>query len=186
MTRSDAGGSHHRWTTSELGRVSELAGRVPPEEICRELGVTRGQLDNARRVINASGGSVSLRFYRHRLEICPACGCRRSTLGRHGMCEPCRRARQLERIEARAAELLARLPQEERRVYESTESMRESAAAGPMPKAPDTSGMSRYEAERASELHDEEVERWMCALLYRRVRAAQKRKERIARKARNA
>lgn len=185
MTRSDAGRSHHRWRTSELERIAELAGRVPASQIRRELRLSKNQLDNARRVINASGGSVSLRCYRHRLGLCPACGCRRATLGRHGICEPCRRARQLAAIEARAASLLARLPPEERRVYELTEAKRESAAAGPMPSAPDTSGMSRYEAERAAEEHDAAMERWLCAYLYRRVKAAQKRKERIEEKTRN-
>ena len=54
-----------------------------------------------------------------------------------------------------------------------------------MPSAPDTSGMSRYETERAAEEHDAAMERWLCAYLYRRVKAAQKRKERIEEKARN-
>ncbi|WP_147327766.1 hypothetical protein [Collinsella sp. TF07-1] len=132
-------------------------------------------------MINASGGHVSLRCYRHRLELCPSCGCRRATLGKDGICEPCRRQKQLEAIEARIAELLPRLTAEERRTYERTECGRESRA-DPMPQAPDTSGMSRYAADKAAEAHDEAMERWLCRYLYRRVKAAQKRKERIEKK----
>ena len=75
----------------------------------------------------------------------------------------------------------AELPAEERRTYERTECGRESRA-DPMPQAPDTSGMSRYAADKAAEAHDEAMERWLCRYLYRRVKAAQKRKERIEKK----
>ena len=77
--------------------------------------------------------------------------------------------------------LLPRLTAEERRTYERTECGRESRA-DPMPQAPDTSGMSRYAADKAAEAHDEAMERWLCRYLYRRVKAAQKRKERIEKK----
>ena len=75
----------------------------------------------------------------------------------------------------------AKLTAEERRTYERTECGRESRA-DPMPQAPDTSGMSRYAADKAAEAHDEAMERWLCRYLYRRVKAAQKRKERIEKK----
>lgn len=183
MTRTDRGRHHRSWRRADLERIEELAGTVPAREIRREMRLSKNQLDNARRLINAAGGNVSLRCYRHRLELCPACGCRRATLGRHGICEPCRRAAQLARIEARVAELLPLLPEAERATYAATESLRESRA-DPMPAAPDTSGMSRYEADRAEEEHDAEMERWLCRYLWRRVKAAQKRKERIEGKVR--
>lgn len=154
MTRRDKGRPHRAWRKADLDRIAELAGKVPAREIRRELRLSKNQLDNARRVINASGGHVSLRCYRHRLELCPSCGCRRATLGKDGICEPCRRQQQLEAIEARIAELLPRLTAEERRTYERTECGRESRA-DPMPQAPDTSGMSRYAADKAAEAHDE-------------------------------
>ena len=108
-------------------------------------------------------------------------GGRRAPLGKEGTCDPCRRQQQLETIEARIAELLPRLTAEERRTYERTECGRESRA-DPMPQAPDTSGMSRYAADKAAEAHDEAMERWLCRYLYRRVKAGQKRKERIEKK----
>ena len=181
MTRRDKDRPHRAWRKADLDRIAELAGKVPAREIRRELRLSKNQLDNARRLINASGGHVSLRCYRHRLELCPSCGCRRATLGKAGICEPCRRQQQLEAIEARIAELLPRLTAEERRTYERTECGRESRA-DPMPQAPDTSGMSRYAADKAAEAHDEAMERWLCRYLYRRVKAAQKRKERIEKK----
>ena len=99
MTRRDKGRPHRAWRKADLDRIAELAGKVPAREIRRELRLSKNQLDNARRVINASGGHVSLRCYRHRLELCPSCGCRRATLGKDGICEPCRRQQQLEAIE---------------------------------------------------------------------------------------
>ena len=41
---------------------------------------------------------------------------------------------------------------------------------------------ARYAADKAAEAHDEAMERWLCRYLYRRVKAAQKRKERIEKK----
>ncbi len=71
MTRRDKGRPHRAWRKADLDRIAELAGKVPAREIRRELRLSKNQLDNARRLINASGGHVSLRCYRHRLELCP-------------------------------------------------------------------------------------------------------------------
>lgn len=177
MTRR--GRRQHRWTPGEYDFVARMAGRIPAEEICRSLGVTRGQLDGARHVINRKGGRVSLRCDRT-MSICPSCGRLRATVGADGVCEPCRRERQLAAIQARIAELLAMLPEGERAVYEASEA--ETGAprrADPMPSPPDLRGLSRAERAAAERRHDTAVERWLAARLLRQVKAAQKRRERI-------
>ena len=184
MTRRDAGRPHKWWTERELAYIRERAGRVPAREIRRDLRVGARQLESAVRSMRLRGEDICLRSYRRRTLICPACGCRRALFGRDGICEPCRRARQLAELEGRISDLLALLPPGERRVYEETESGREARAVDPMPSPPRTAGMDRYRRDRAEDEYDMAVERWQARRLKRLVRAAQKRKERIARKVR--
>lgn len=180
MTRRDAGRRHRTWRASDYERIAELAGKVPASEIRRELRLSKGQLDNARRRMNAAGANVSLRYRESPLSVCPACGCMRSTVegSRDGICEPCRRERQLMAIEAAIADLMERLPPEERAIYEGTQSETGSSAR-PAPPPPDTRGMTPYRRARAEEAHDVAMEEWAAANLGRRIKAAQKRKERI-------
>lgn len=128
--------------------------------------------------LRSEGRPVELRFRRPSTEICPSCGCARSSMGRDGICEVCRRRGQLARIEAETAALLARLPPGERARYEDTEAERASGA-DPMPALLPTTGVGRYRASRNAELNDLAMERWSVTRLRRLVRAAQKRKERI-------
>ena len=169
------------WTTGDLKKVAELAGTMPSRELRRRLKLSKGQLEYAARVLRRMGVNVTLRHYEPRLETCPVCGCGRSTLGKEGVCAPCRLRRQLARIEWEVAELMARLDPEQRAVYERTEAQRASRA-DPMPRPRALDGLDRYERARASEEYDEAMERWMADYLGRRVKAAQKRKERIQRK----
>ena len=76
---------------------------------------------------------------------------------------------------------MAELTPEQRAVYEMTEAERESRA-DPMPKKPPTDGMDAYERAKAAEDYDEAMERWAATYLKRKVKAAQKRKERIQKK----
>lgn len=103
-------------------------------------------------------------------------------MGRDGICEACRRAAQLARIEARISDLLAKLPPEQRELYEETESGRETRG-DPMPALLPTMGVSRYRAAANAERNDRAMEQWRVRRLVRLVKAAQKRKERIERKA---
>lgn len=173
MTRS--------WTTGDLRRVAELAGTMPERELRRRLRLSKNQLRYAVATLRKMGVSVSTRYYEPRLEQCPSCGRMSATLGRHGICEPCRRRRQLAEIEARTAALLEQLPPEQRAVYEATEA-ETGSSPGPMPAAPRTEGMDAYDRAAAEEAHDEEMERWAARYLMRQVKAAQKRKERIQKK----
>lgn len=169
------------WTTGDLKRVAELAGTMPERELRRRLKLSRNQLKYAVNRLRSLGVAVTTRYYEPQLETCPVCGCRRATLGKDGICEPCRLKRQLEEIERRVSELMARLTPEQRAVYEKSEAQRESRA-DPMPKPRPTDGLDGYERAKASEEHDAAMEAWAAAYLKRRVKAAQKRKERIQEK----
>ena len=169
------------WTTGDLKRVAELAGTMPERELRRRLKLSRNQLKYAVNRLRNLGVAVTTRYYEPQLETCPVCGCRRATLGKDGICEPCRLKRQLEEIEWRVSELMARLTPEQRAVYEKSEAQRESRA-DPMPKPRPTDGLDGYERAKASEEHDAAMEAWAAAYLKRRVKAAQKRKERIQEK----
>lgn len=169
------------WTTGDLKRVAELAGTMPERELRRRLKLSRNQLKYAVNRLRSLGVNVTTRYYEPQLETCPVCGCRRATLGKDGICEPCRLKRQLEEIEWRVSELMARLTPEQRAVYEKSEAQRESRA-DPMPKPRPADGLDGYERAKASEEHDAAMEAWAAAYLKRRVKAAQKRKERIQEK----
>ena len=169
------------WTTGDLKRVAELAGTMPERELRRRLKLSRNQLKYAVNRLRSLGVAVTTRYYEPQLETCPVCGCRRATLGKDGICEPCRLKRQLEEIEWRVSELIARLTPEQRAVYEKSEAQRESRA-DPMPKPRPADGLDGYERAKASEEHDAAMEAWAAAYLKRRVKAAQKRKERIQEK----
>lgn len=170
------------WTTGDLRRVAELAGTMPERELRRRLKLSAGQLRYAVRLLRENGVNVTTRYYEPRLGTCPVCGCRRATLGGEGVCEPCRLERRLAETEWEVADLMGRLTPAQRAVYEGTESKRESRA-DPMPSPPDTRGMDAYEGAKALEEYEAAMERWKTAYLRRRLKAAQKRKERIRRKA---
>lgn len=181
MVRSDAGRRHHIWRESELEYIRAHAGKVPAREIRRALRISKSQLDNAVRLMRAHGEAVSLRCFTPRTAVCPSCGCARSLFGSEGICEPCRLSRRLSSIEADCSMLMLMLPPSERAVYEETEAERESSAE-PMPRKRPTSGLDPYRAAKAEEEYDLAMERWASRTLKRRVRAAQKRKERISKK----
>lgn len=179
MTRK---GSRQRWwTTSEVAFLVENAGRMPLHDICRRLKRSSEAVYFKAKQLRSQGVPVSLRYYRPRLEACPACGCMRSTLGKHGICAVCRRRRQLEAIHARISDLLHRLPFEERETYADTEAEVESVP-DPKPTMPKAKGLSRYQMCRVREQHDRDMEAWQLRTLTREVKAAQKRKERIEQK----
>ncbi|MFR5092536.1 MAG: hypothetical protein ACLTDR_11530 [Adlercreutzia equolifaciens] len=131
-------------------------------------------------LMRKSGEDVTLRCFRSRLATCPSCGARRSRMGSEGICEPCRRRRQLAKVQGRISDLLAKLPPGERAVYDATEA--ETRAAGTRCPSPSLAGLGRYERARAEEAREIAVEDWLARNLRRQVKAAQKRKERIEKK----
>lgn len=183
MTRK--GARQRPWTTREVDRLVELAGRVPRREICRELRRSRKSVESEAARLRARGVPVDLRCHVTAMEPCPSCGRMSALMGRDGICEACRREAQLARIEADTARLLAALPEAEREAYARTEAERETAGE-PMPALLPTRGVSRYRAARNAELNERALELWRTQRLRRLVKAAQKRRERIRKKARKA
>lgn len=175
------GARRREWTTDEVRRLVDMAGRVTRREICRELRRSRASVVSKANELRASGVPIDLRCYRSHMRICPSCGRMSALLGSEGICEACRRSQQLARIEAEVADLLARLPESERALYAETEAERETSGE-PMPAMRSTKGLSRYRAAKAEEQNDLAMEQWRVRRLRRLVKAAQKRKERIRRK----
>lgn len=175
------GARRRDWTTDELRFLRENAGKMPRRELSRALkrgaAAVRQQAYRMRR----DGEDIDLRCFESRLSTCPSCGALRSRMGSEGICEPCRRRRQLAKVHRRISDLLAQLPPEERAVYGETEAETESAW-DPMPPPPPLAGLTSYERARAGEAREIAVEDWLARNLRRQVKAAQKRKERIAKK----
>ena len=175
------GARRRDWTTAELRFLRENAGILERRAICRSLRRSRYAVESKVRDLRRDGLDVSLRCFRSRLSTCPACGALRLRMGSEGICEPCRRRRQLAKVHHRIADLLAQLPPAERAVYGETEAETESAW-DPMPPPPPLAGLDSYQRARAREAREIAVEDWLARNLRRQVKAAQKRKERIQKK----
>ena len=156
-----------RWDSEEVAWLVEHAGKMPKAELCRKLGRSPKAVEAMVSRLNRKGLGLSLRHFAPRTHICPACGKRRATLGTYGICEPCRRADQLAAIEDRSAELLAQLPPERRVRYDRYDKGRGSRVdPRPTVRSP-------------GELGDMELERWEVEQIRRRIKAAQRRMERL-------
>lgn len=182
MARADSGRRHKWWRESELAYIRDHAGSEPAREIRKALRVSREQLKGAVRWMRARGEDVDLRCFTSRTLVCPSCGMARTLFGSEGVCEPCRLARRLAETEAEIADLLPLLSPADRATYERTDAQRETRG-DPMPASPRTSGMGPYDRAMAEERHDIAMERWQAARLRRLLKAAQKRKERVSKKA---
>lgn len=179
MTRK--GARQREWTTEELRFLRENAGKIPRRELSRMLKRGARAVESQVYLMRRAGEDVTLRCFHSKLAVCPHCGALRSRMGNEGICEPCRRRRQLAKVHHRISCIMQRLPMEERAVYQDTEAETESSH-DPMPEPPDTSGMGSYERARAEEAHEIAVEAWLVADLKRQIKAAQKRKERMQKK----
>lgn len=179
MTR--LGSKQVEWTTQDVSYLIENAGRITLRQMCRELGKSRRAVETMAYRLRQQGEDVDLRCYIRKTSICPACGCMRATLKRHGICEVCRKRVQLSAIHTRISHLLRKLPMHERAIYAETETEIESSI-DPMPAPAMLNGLSRYQRERAQDIRDIQMEQWQLRNLNRQVRAAQKRKERIEKK----
>ena len=175
------GASSRPWTTAEVQYLIDSAGRVPRREICKHLRRSAASVRGKAQHLRQQGVAIDLRCFHSRLETCPSCGARRATIDDTGFCEPCRRAKQLADVESRIASLLPQLNINDRATYETTEAELESRA-GARPTAPNTAGLSRYRADKANEKYEIALEQWAAGNLRRRIKASQKRKERIEKK----
>lgn len=173
------------WTTSEIAYLLKHAGCISLNDICQQLGRSATSVKHKASWLRDQGYIIDLRHYESHLETCPACGCLRSTLGRDGICEPCRRRSQLEAIHRRIAYAYRLLPQDDRDRYSDTESCTESRI-DPIPEPPSYKGLTPYERSKTRDKYEIALETWAITNLQRQIKAAQKRKERICKKIVNA
>ena len=167
------------WTVAEVRWLVEHAGRIPKREICSHLKRGSRAVEAKARRLRQAGVSIQLRHHVTRLQTCPSCGCARATCEETGICEVCRRRAQLGRVQAAIAAELAKLPPDERAVYERTEAEVEGRVHEPPPKLKVDPGAPAHVRDRAVEAHARAVERWEVDRLKRQIKAAQRRKERI-------
>lgn len=177
------GEARRDWTVSEEAFVERNAGRMSVRELAAELGRSPKAVTRKAASMRAQGRPVFLRVVREVLEVCPSCGRKSPSVDRrHGLCQICRLEGQLACIRARTDALLAKLPMELRERYADGESRLgarklESVPAPIAARVFDTSLAARAEAWEA-----ERVEEALAKNLRRRVKAAQKRKERVQKK----
>lgn len=172
-----------RWTTSKTGYLLENAGSMALEDIASSLGCTPESVKQQAKRIRRTGQHVSLRRKPVGLRICPSCGKRRSTFSESGGCRVCELDERLATIKSRQAALLSHLPPSDRATYARTEAQLASDPL-PKPKPARTIGMTAAEKMEAAEARDRAIEAWEIGCLNRKIKAAQKRKERMEEKCR--
>ena len=177
------GSKRKEWSVAEIRWLLDNAGSIPKREICRRLKRSSSSVKHMAHRLNKQGYSVSLRCYEPKATICPSCGRMSLTTRNSGICEPCSLQRQLTSIESQISDLLAQLPPDIRAIYEETEAEKSTRVIDPMPKRPVyRETPTRYQRLKDEEAYDAEVEAWVAKRYHRKVKAAQKRKERIMHK----
>lgn len=167
------------WTLRETLFVKEYAGTVPLFQLARDL------KRDPRDVASECGRlGVPIVYMGTPLFWCDHCSTWRTSLNRSGLCGVCDKRRRIQVIEGRISSLLALLPVDVREIYAMTETWREGRKREAPPCAPITEGLAPLEAVMARTAYLAEYDRWQNAQEHRRVRAVQKRKERIAKKVR--
>lgn len=173
------------WTQDEVRFLLANAGKLPKRDICKMLKRSSESVQQKLKELRRGGWSqvdARLRHYASTMEPCPRCGRLSATIDRTGLCRPCVLDDQLMTIERRVSEMWPLLPPEDRATYAKTEAQRGSAA-DPLPEPfRITRRMSPYRIAHLAEKHAREVEEVTIGNLERRVKAAQKRKERIEKK----
>lgn len=175
MTRT--GSEQFKWTTENVERLQNLAGRVPAARIAEILGCSYWSAVKAAERLG-----LSLRCCRVRLVWCAECASWRSEVEpKTGRCRVCRMREQLAGREAACVEEYAAMTPEQRAVYDANEARRGTrpSSLGPRPRLRESSPLSRHERDRAKAAYLLDLEEWehrRCRLPYN---AAKKRLQRM-------
>ena len=172
-----------RWTTAKTDYLVRNAGIESVDELADCLECTPEAVKQHAKRIRRAGQHVSLHRKPKGMRICHGCGKRRSLFASGGICRACELEGQLARIKERQASLMKIMPAEARARYAKTES-RLASDPLPKPKPKRTAGMTPEERARAAEERERALEAWEIGCLNRRIKAAQKRKERMEKKCR--
>ena len=159
MTRK--GSSQRPWTTDELDRLADMAGRLPLRDICRDLRRSKRAVETAALRLG-----LSLRCYRKRLVWCDECASWRSSLNNDGRCRVCAIREGLAGREAACSEAMAAMTARQRSVYVASESKRLTRRYPPRPQKRPCCTTSRYQKDKAEADHLLATEEWE----YRRLK----------------
>lgn len=172
------------WTGDEEARLARLAGSVPLDEICEELGRSRASVCCKASEMRLRQPVAPLRAASARCpHTCPSCGAMRTSLGRTGLCRPCELRGLIERAEREADAALGAMGPEGRATYLGTAS-RLSSSMPPRPAMePVPEGAGPSEAARVRDRNAERAERWEVACLTRVLNARRRRAQRMRRRA---
>lgn len=124
------------WTLDETLFVRDYAGTVPLSDLARHL--RRDARDVAGECARLG---VPFVYVGTPLFWCDECASWARRVDKSGRCDKCRSRHYLQRIEAKTAALMERLPLEQRETYARFESKRGGRVRDAPPLAPDTSGM---------------------------------------------
>lgn len=167
------------WTLRETLFVRDYAGTVPLSALSRHL--RRDARDVARECARLG---VPFVYMGTPLFWCDECASWARRLDRSGRCEKCSNRANLCNIEAETAELLARLPYDQRETYAVTEAERGARVLEPPPPPPRDEGMAPRDAVAAATAYLAARSDWEGRKAKKDRRTAQKRKERIRAKVR--
>lgn len=174
----EAKGKPQTWTEWQLRYLLRNAGRIPTKNLCENLERDPAEVERVTARLRALGYPVSLT-----LAVCPTCGAIAPLLDM-GICEACKNAKLLNRIDDAQSLVLQLLSGEDRAIYLDTEAEKASRKYDPMPKPTHPLDESNpVEVMRAEDKTLSDLAEWRARLINRELRAAQKRKERMARKA---
>ncbi|MCI2241050.1 MULTISPECIES: hypothetical protein [Coriobacteriia] len=167
------------WTLRETLYVRDWAGALP-------LSVIAEHLHRDWREVASEAGrlGVPIVFLGTPLWWCDECASLTGRLHPSGMCWKCAYRRQLQQVEARTAALLKRLPWDKVEDYATREAERGSARHEPAPTPPDTLNAPPRAAVALQTAYLASRSEWEARKARRKLKAAQKRKERIAAKVR--
>lgn len=174
MTRR---GSFQRpWTTDELDRLRDMAGRIPAHAIACGLDRSYWSVVKAAERID-----ISLRCRIPRLVWCNECATWRSRIDANGRCPVCSMREMLAGREAACSRELAAMTLEQRSVYAKQESGRgtRSSSIKARPRKRESCPISRYEREKAEADYLLAIEDWERRRLTLQYNAAKTRLRRM-------
>ncbi len=165
------------WTLKESLFLKDFAGTKPLSLIAYDL--KRNSQDVASECARLG---VPIVYIGTPLFWCDECSRWRERLQKSGRCNYCEMRRQLENIEKRTTKLLSLLSPAERELYANTEAKRAGRKQEPKPKPPYYEGMIPREEVKARSAYYADLDRWETKQVHRKLKATQKRKERIQKK----
>lgn len=167
------------WTLRETLFVRDWAGALPLSAVAAHL-----RRDWREVASEAARLGVPIVYMGRPVYWCDECAALVGRLHASGSCWKCAYRRQLEQIEARTADLLKRLPRDEREDYATREAERGTRRHDPAPTPPDTTNAAPRAFVAAQTAYIAAQSEWEAKQARRQLKAAQKRKERIAAKVR--